>query len=91
MKFLRKQIEYALTATLIRTTKRKVKECEADACAKFKAVLISFIHHMQDNDFYKQKFGTNAKALNVIRVIDMIEDDLTLIDDPDILEQIYKK
>jgi hypothetical protein len=46
---------------------------------------------MQDNDFYKQKFGTNAKALNVIRVLDMIEDDLTLIDDPDILEQIYKK
>jgi hypothetical protein len=24
-------------------------------------------------------------------VIDMIEDDLTLIDDPDILEQLYKK
>ena len=89
MTTLQKEIKYALFATLNRLQRKPLASDEGDCRAKFIAFLLSRATKIDDYDTYKKMFPTKAETFNILRVIDMVEEDLGLFDDKDIQEQLH--
>ena len=88
MTSLQETINQALFATLTRVKRAQEKNELGDERIKFTALLCSWISRIYDEEKFKMIFPNKGEMFNKLRVIDMIEDDLTLMNDKDILEQL---
>jgi hypothetical protein len=88
---MKTDIELALTLTLNRIKAKHVSADLQDNKIKFSALLITWLSNLHKAPFFKQLFPDKGEMYNVLRVVDMVEDDLSLFDDPDIQEQLHIK